>query len=133
MFLYPGVYGTFGSSDIDLHTVARDSVHSARCFGVTLVLCRIQMFLNFLGRFVFSSYVVFSQNPADAFSYTMDIWKGSTLDISLLVIGLFRTRMQASRYFFRNSRFPEKLYGGVPFLLVGVLVGKWSELYLPEF
>jgi hypothetical protein len=65
VFLYPGVNGTFGSSNIDLHTAAGDSVYSAICFGVPLVLCGIQVFLNNLGKFVYSSYVVFSQNPDD--------------------------------------------------------------------
>ena len=52
-----------------------------------LVLCGIQVFLNFLGRFVYSSYVMFSQNPADVVSNSMDVWKESTLGISLFVIG----------------------------------------------
>ena len=79
VFLYPDFYGMFGSSDIDLPTVAGDSVYSATCFGVPLVLCGIKVFLNFSGRFVYSSYAMFSQNPADAVSYSMDkSWEGHT-------------------------------------------------------
>ena len=96
MLLYPAV----GSSNIDLQTAAGDSVHSARCFGVSLVLCGIQVFLNFLDRF--------SQIPSDAVSNSMDLWKESTIGISLLVIGLFLARMQGSRYlFFRIAVFLE--------------------------
>ena len=48
MLLYPGVYGTFDTSDVDLHTATRDSVYSARCFLVPLILYGIQVFLIFL-------------------------------------------------------------------------------------
>ena len=47
VLLYPGVYGMFGISNVDLHIAAWDSVYSARCFGVPLlVLCGIQVFLK---------------------------------------------------------------------------------------
>jgi hypothetical protein len=52
MFLYPAVYGMFGSSDVDLLGAAGDSVYSARCFWVPLILCGIQLFLNFSCGFI---------------------------------------------------------------------------------
>ena len=59
MFLYPVVYGTFGSSKVDLHRAAGDSVYSARCFWVPLILCGIQILLNFSSGFAYSFYVMF--------------------------------------------------------------------------
>ena len=87
--LYLGVYETFDSSDVDLHTAAENSVYFARCFGAPLVLCGIQVFLNFSGGFVYSSYVMFPQNPAEVVSYSMDVWKERLFGSVFLSVGCF--------------------------------------------
>ena len=47
MLPYPGVYGTFGSYDVDLIATSGDSVYSARCFRAPFIFSEIQGFVNF--------------------------------------------------------------------------------------